>query len=66
MRTRENRCLNMNHARLRVPVRFCPDCGEVVNKNKPVKECSEIEHAAKRRQRKKYCVDCGKQLIAGS
>jgi hypothetical protein len=66
VRTRKNRCPNFNHGRLNVPVRFCLNCGEVVNKNQPVKTCSEMEHAAKKRQRKKYCVDCGTQLIAGS
>ncbi len=60
-----NRCPNFNHSRVNAPVRFCPMCGEVVNENIPVTRCSEEEHAIKRRERSKYCIDCGKQLIHG-
>ena len=63
MRRRENRCLNTNHSRTNVLVRFCPMCGEVVNINIPIKNCTQDEHAHSRRESNKYCVDCGEQLI---
>ncbi|ODS29799.1 MAG: hypothetical protein SCARUB_05100 [Candidatus Scalindua rubra] len=60
----KNSCPNFNHGRVNAPVRFCPTCGGVVNENIPIKSwCSEEEHAIKRRERSKYCIDCGKQLI---
>ena len=57
------KCPNLNHTRSNVPVRFCPMCGDVVNKNIPIKRCGEEKHAKSRRGRNKYCVDCGEQLI---
>ena len=59
----KERCPNFNHGRANVPVRFCSMCGEVVNKNISAQVCSEEEHAIRRRDRNKYCVDCGEQLI---
>jgi hypothetical protein len=44
-------------------VSFCSMCSEVVNKNISSLVCSEEEHAIRRRDRNKYCVDCGEQLI---
>ncbi len=64
--TQGNRCPNVNHGRVNAPVRFCPMCGGVVNGNIIIKKCSEEEHAIKRRERNKYCIDCGKQLIHGT
>jgi len=63
MRGQENRCPNLNHARTNAPVRFCPRCGEVVNINIPIKNCTQDEHAKSRRDRNTYCVNCGEQLI---
>ena len=63
MRRQENRCPNLNHSRTNVTVHFCPMCGEVVNINIPIKNCTQDEHAKSRRDRNKYCVDCGEQLI---
>ena len=60
---KQNRCPNLNHSRGDAPVRFCPACGEVVNGNVNIKKCSEEEHAIKRRNMNKYCVDCGTQLV---
>ncbi len=37
--------------------------GDVVNETIPIKNCSEEEHAKRRKDRSKYCIDCGKQLI---
>jgi hypothetical protein len=54
---------NFNHGRANVTVRFCPMCGEVVNKNISAQACNEEQHAKRRRDRNKYCVDCGEQLI---
>ena len=63
MITQENMCPNYNHDRENAPVRFCPECGEVVNKDIPIRKCNKEEHAKSRRERDKYCVNCGKQLI---
>jgi rRNA maturation protein Nop10 len=60
---RDNRCRNANHSRKDPPVRSCPMCGDVVNKNIPNRNCSEEEHAKSRRNRNKYCVNCEEQLI---
>jgi len=56
-------CPNLNHSRTNPPVRYCPACGKVVNGNILAKKCNEEEHARKRLDRNKYCVDCGEQLI---
>ena len=61
--TREDPCSNFNHRRPNAPVRFCPMCGEVVNNNIPLEACTADKHAKSRRDRNKYCVDCGEQLI---
>ena len=53
----------MNHRRSDAPVRYCPSCGEVVNENIILKKCSDAEHAVSRKDRYKYCVHCGLQLI---
>ena len=58
-----DRCRNFNHGRPNAPVHFCSMCGEVVNKDISVEVCRKEEHASKRRERSKYCVDCGEQLI---
>jgi rRNA maturation protein Nop10 len=58
-------CPNFNHRRANAPVRFCPNCGDVVNEAVPTRKCSEEKHSKKRREQSKYCIDCGEQLIAG-
>ena len=60
----KNSCPNFNHKRSDAPVRFCPNCGEVVNNNVPISKCSDERHAKMRMNRAMYCVDCGEQLIA--
>ena len=55
-------CPNFNHRESNPPVRFCPNCGKVVNERIPLKQCSEQSHARARMDRNKYCVDCGEQL----
>ena len=59
----KNSCPNFNHGRVNAPVRVCPVCGDMVNKDIPIKECNEEEHAKRRKDRSKYCIDCGEQLI---
>ena len=59
------KCPNFNHGRSNAPVRFCPMCGEVVNEDIPIGKCNEDEHAKRRRERMKFCVHCGEQLIQG-
>ena len=56
-------CPNFNHRKSDAPVRFCPSCGEVVNDDRPVQRCTEVEHAKARREFSKFCVDCGEQLV---
>jgi len=56
-------CPNFNHRETNAPVRFCPNCGKVVNARIPAKQCREQSHAKARVDRSKYCVDCGEQLI---
>ncbi len=60
-----NNCQNFNHGRVNAPVHACLKCGKVVNGDIHIKNCSEEEHAKRRKYRNKYCVDCGKQLIQG-
>ena len=57
------KCPNFNHGRVNAPVRFCPLCNEVVNKDIPIKKCTKEEHEIGRRDKKRYCVNCGKRLI---
>ncbi len=63
MLTKRKKCSNFNHGRPNAPVRFCPVCGEVVNEDIPIRKCEAEEHTGRRRERSKYCVDYGKQLI---
>jgi len=60
---RASSCSNMNHRRSDAPVRFCPNCGEVVNVAIAIKSCSEEVHATKRKNMETFCVDCGERLI---
>ena len=57
------RCPNDNHGRAVVTVRFCPNCGVVVNERILARECSLEKHARMRRVRNIYCVDCGQGLV---
>jgi predicted RNA-binding Zn-ribbon protein involved in translation (DUF1610 family) len=56
-------CSNLNHRRSDAPVRFCPQCGEVVNRGVAINRCRESVHAHKRQNRDEFCVDCGERLI---
>ncbi len=56
-------CSNLNHRRSDAPVRFCPQCGEVVSRGVAIKRCGEKEHARKRQSGEGFCVDCGERLI---
>ena len=57
-----DKCPNFNHGRPNVPVRFCPQCGEVVNKDIPIQQCNKGKHVPTPGERNTYCVDCGEQL----
>jgi len=59
-------CENMNHRRRGAPVAHCPQCGQVVNRDIPRRDCSTEQHALSRRRGSVYCVDCGTQLIVTS
>jgi hypothetical protein len=56
------RCANDNHGRAVVTVRFCPNCGEIVNPSILPRGCSEQTHARMRRERSFYCMDCGERF----
>lgn len=56
------RCKNFNHTKMNVLVRFCSQCGEMVNNKIGTKLCSELEHAKNRKQGTRFCTDCGKNL----
>jgi DNA-directed RNA polymerase subunit RPC12/RpoP len=55
------RCPNMNHSRLNVPVKFCPTCGESLNRA-AVGHCDTQKHAELRKDRNIFCHDCGKKI----
>jgi hypothetical protein len=56
------RCSNDNHGRAVVTVRFCANCGVVVNESILASRCRLEKHARMRRVRNTYCVDCGQGL----
>lgn len=58
----EDRCSNMNHSRSNAPVKFCPSCGDVVNRQAPSQRCDDAKHAYRRKDRNLFCCDCGKKL----
>jgi len=51
----------MNHGRMNVPIKFCPDCGEKINAAINGR-CDENQHAIRRKERNTYCCDCGKKI----
>jgi hypothetical protein len=59
------RCANDNHGRMVVTVRFCSNCGLVVNESIRASRCAEENHARMRRSQSVYCVHCGEQLVRG-
>ena len=56
-------CPNLNHRQTNPPVRYCPNCGKVVNDRIATKMCSEEAHGRRRMQMSKFCVDCAERLI---
>ena len=59
----ENECSNLNHRRDPASVRHCPACGRLVNANVAGDWCSDAAHATRRRERTRFCPDCGVELI---
>jgi len=57
------RCRNDNHGRSVVTVRFCCNCGTVVNKDIRSASCGQEKHARMRRSQNLYCMDCGERLV---
>jgi hypothetical protein len=55
-------CPNLNHRRTTITIRYCPDCGDLLNAHIAVSPCREEHHAQQRRRRSVYCVDCGLRL----
>ena len=56
-------CRNDNHGRRIVTVRFCAECGAVVNAKILANPCHAEAHARMRRAQMPYCIDCGEQLV---
>jgi hypothetical protein len=56
------RCANDNHGRMVIRIRFCPACGEVLNRAIAARKCAVDAHARMRRSRSTYCMDCGSLL----
>lgn len=61
---KNSKCPNLNHGRMNVPIRFCPNCGDDLNLSL-LGTCSDELHASRRRNRNTFCTDCGKR-IAGT
>ena len=40
--------------RANAPVRFCPECGEMVNEDIPIRKCNEEEPVISRHERDKF------------
>lgn len=57
----KERCPNMNHSRSNAPVKYCPNCGEIVNRQAQ-RKCDGEKHAHLRKSGNTFCVDCGKKL----
>jgi len=55
-------CPNFNHRRSDAPVRFCPNCGEIVNVKVNAVHCVAARHDVQSRAQSIFCVDCGKRL----
>ena len=60
-----SQCPNMNHSKINVQVRFCSMCGKVVNSRVIKKTCSPEKHAKSRKDRNRFCIDCGANLTLG-
>jgi len=56
-------CANLNHRRSHPPFRHCSRCGGVVNERVSTYRCTEVKHAAARREQGMFCVDCGTRLM---
>lgn len=61
--TQGNHCPKLKHRRSDGPLRFCVECGQVVNGKIPKRVCTEEEHAKRRLARSRYCPNCGEQLV---
>ena len=61
-----NLCQNLNHRKTNVTIRYCPQCGVVVNESVPKGACRGADHAAMLRQHQTFCMHCGSRLGARS
>lgn len=61
MHLKNTRCENMNHGRMVVSIKYCPSCGERFERG-TAKKCDDAIHAARRKERSQFCLDCGKNL----
>jgi hypothetical protein len=62
MNAARTHCTNLNHRRTNPPVRYCPNCGKLMNGDIDVTKCPDGKHAERRKARNAYCMDCGDQL----
>ena len=58
------KCLNQNHSKMNVSVRFCPSCGETVNSGIARKKCNRDSHVKSQKSGSRFCVDCGADFKA--
>jgi acetone carboxylase gamma subunit len=55
-------CANMNHGKMNPPIKFCPNCGELLNSGIRV-SCDDAKHKHFMKSRNFFCCDCGKKLL---
>jgi len=60
--TQEIHCRSSCHVSSEPAVRYCPNCGELVNEKIPFKQCTEQSHARMRMDVGQFCRDCGEKL----
>ena len=56
------KCKNQNHSKLNVMVRFCCQCGDLVNRSIQINHCSSESHTLSRKRGTRFCSDCGLKL----
>lgn len=60
---RKRRCPSLNHHHAHPTVRFCPECGVMVNGGIAPCACSAEKHATEKWNRNRFCSACGAQLL---
>jgi hypothetical protein len=60
------RCRNLHHRIAYPPVRYCPTCGAVVNRELAKKECTRESHARVMVPVVRFCVHCGQEACGAT